>query len=105
MVESSYDARGGKSVKRIAVLAATMAAFLLVLAVSDSGGFDAPTPAEATNTTWIWPVAPQSYTVPGNNQAFTNTEFFLTPPCTNCWITRIEPDLIYQQDASHTNGT
>jgi len=82
-----------------------MAAFLLVLAVSDSGGFDAPTPAEATNTTWIWPVAPQSYSVPGNNQALEATETIFSLPCSNCYLTRIEPDLIYQQDPSHTNGT
>jgi hypothetical protein len=92
-------------VKRIAALAATMAALLLVFAVSEGGGLEAPKSAEAASTTWIYPIAPATYTVPGGNQALEATEFFLTPPCTNCWITRIEPDLIYQQDPNHTNGT
>jgi len=92
-------------VKRIAVLAATFIALLLVLALGEGGGLSGPKPADAATTTWIWPQAPLFYTVPGNNGALTSTEFFLTPPCTNCWITRIEPDLIYQGDLSHADGT
>ncbi len=91
--------------KRIAVLAATFAALLVVLAVGGPGGFPAPQPAEATTTTWIWPVAPQSYTVPGNNQALVANDTIFSLPCSNCYLTRIEPDLIYQSDPSHTDGT
>ena len=91
--------------KRIAVLAATFAALLVVLAVGGGNGFPAPKPVQATTTTWTWPVAPQFYTVPGNNQALTATDTISSLPCSNCYLTRIEPDLIYQQDPSHTDGT
>jgi hypothetical protein len=91
-------------VKRIAALAATMTALLVVLTIGQGGGFPSPKPAEAVNTTWIWPMAPANYMLnPG--QALTNTETVFSLPCTNCWITRLEPDLIYQGDANHPDGT
>ncbi|TMB70526.1 MAG: hypothetical protein E6J43_01810 [Chloroflexi bacterium] len=91
--------------KRIAVLVAAIAALLLVFAFGEGGGLQGPKAAEATTSTWIWPVAPSSYTVPGGNQALENTETVFSLPCTNCWITRLEPELIYQGDASHPDGT
>jgi len=92
-------------VKRIAVLAATFIALLLVLALGEGGGLPGPKSADAATTTWIWPQAPQFYTVAGGNQALEATESVFSLPCTNCWITRLEPDLIYQGDASHPDGT
>jgi hypothetical protein len=82
-----------------------MAALLVVLTIGQGGGFPSPKPAEAVNTTWIWPQAPSFYNVPGGNLALENTESVFSLPCTNCWITRLEPDLIYQGDASHPDGT
>src|SRR6266508_1334405 len=89
--------------KRVAVFVALTSALLLVLALSNGRGFEVPQ-AEAATTTWIWPPGPGGYPV-NAGAALEETESFLPPACTNCWITRIEPDLIYQDDPNHTDGT
>ncbi len=89
--------------KRIAVLAATVGT-LLVFGIGGQASLHTPPPAEASTTTWIWPTTPAGYPVAGG-QALVNTELFVTPACTGCYITRMEPDLIYKGDPSHTDGT
>lgn len=91
--------------KRAIVLAVLIGALLLVFGLSDRSGLREPQSAEAVTTAWIWPDIPGvGYEVPPGG-ALQNTELFLPPVCTNCWITRIEPDLIYQGDPAHTDGT
>jgi hypothetical protein len=97
-------------VKRIAVLAAMMGALLLVFGLSDRSGLNAPPPAEAAETTTVFmygnnadgtigPIAP--------NTANESLLGLVIPPwCTNCYITRIEPDMVYWNDPNPalTNG-
>ena len=96
--------------KRIAVLAAMMGALLLVFGLSDRSGLIAPTPAEATETTTVFmygnqpdgtigPIAPNT----ANEQLLA---LVIPPWCTNCYITRIEPDMVYWNDPNPalTNG-
>jgi hypothetical protein len=97
-------------VKRIAVLAAMLGILLVVFGLSERSGFHAP-PAEAAETTvtlfygngadgTIGPIA-------GNGGADENLLALTIPPfCTDCYITRIEPDMVYWNDPNPalTNG-
>jgi len=89
---------------RIAVLAAMMGVLILAFGLSGQRALETPQTAEAVDTTWTWPPGASGYQVLGGD-ALENTEFGLPPVCTNCYITRIEPDLIYLGDPSHTDGT
>ncbi len=83
-----------------AILVGLLAAFVL----AGNGAFNLAKPAEATQTTTTW----ISTTIPapasGGGDA-ENTLIGVPSPCTNCYITSIVPDLVYQGDANHTNGT
>jgi len=95
--------------KRIAVLAAMMAALLLVFGLSDRGAFEAPQPAEAAETTVVLLYGNGGDGTIGPVAANAASEMTMSIPpfCTDCYITRIEPDMVYWNDPNPllTNGT
>jgi hypothetical protein len=97
--------------KRIAVLAVMMGALLLVFGLSGRGALEAPPSAEATETTTdffygnngdgtIGPINP-------GMASEVLAALSISPWCTDCYITRIVPDMVYWNDPNPllTNGT
>lgn len=75
--------------------------------VKGEGGLQTATPAEAveSTTTWMYPTS-GGITVAAGAPA-EGTILFLPAACNNCYITRIAPNLVYQNDpdpANHPNG-
>lgn len=93
---------GVSLMKRIAVLVSMMGALLLLFGLSDRSGLNSPPPAEAAETTVsffygntgdgsIGPIAPGTA-----SEALLGLT--IAPWCTNCYITRIVPDMVYWKD-------
>jgi hypothetical protein len=85
-----------------------IAGLFLGLGVAGEVGLNPIPPAEATETTTsaTYPVA-SNIQVSGNSPAEA-TLTFQPPACNGCYITRIEPDLVYMGDpdpANHPDGT
>src|SRR2546428_6266067 len=98
--------------RRIAVLAAMIGALLPLFAMSGPNVLEVPPTAEAAETTTdffygnnldgtIGPVGPGQANVPPGQLGLT-----VQPFCTDCYITRIQPDLVYWNDPNPllTNG-
>jgi len=98
--------------RRIAVLAAMIGALLPLFAMSGPNVLEVPPTAEAAETTTdffygnnpdgtIGPVGPGQANVPPGQLGLT-----VQPFCTACYITRIQPDLVYWNDPNPllTNG-
>src|SRR5437667_1642829 len=98
--------------KRIAVLAAMIGALLTLFAMSGRNVLVVPPTAEAAETTTdffygnnpdgtIGPVAPGAANVPPQQLGLSAPPF-----CTACYITMIQPDLVYWNDPNPalTNG-
>jgi hypothetical protein len=105
MLNSGVSSRA----RRFCTIGTIVAGLLVLLVVAGNGGFEAPRSAEATVTTstWIYP-ASAGIQVGAGGAAISNPAAFLAPPCTNCYITQIVPDLVYQNDpnpSNHPNGT
>jgi hypothetical protein len=87
-----------------------MGALLLVFGLSDRSALIAPTPAEATETTTVFFYGDNPDGTIGPIAAGQADESLLAvsiPPwCTDCYITRIEPDMVYWNDPNPalTNG-
>ena len=93
--------------RRLFILTAIVGLFVIGLAIVGNDGLQGTPVAQATETTttWMYP-ASGGITVPGGGPT-TTTAVFLTPPCNNCYITRIAPDLVYMNDpdpVNHPNG-
>jgi hypothetical protein len=97
-------------VTRIAVLTAMMGALLLVFGLSDRGALETPVPAEAAETTTDFFYGNNGDGTIGPVDPGLASEVLLAvsfqPWCTNCYITRIVPDLVYWNDPNPllTNG-
>jgi hypothetical protein len=97
-------------VNRIGVLAAMVGAFFLALALNGSGGLETPEQAEAADTQWLYP-ATGNLIVPGSGEPSGGAlvgQATVPAACTNCYITRIVPDLVYMNDplpVDNPNGT
>lgn len=89
------------------ILGAIFLGLLVAFALAGEGGLPTARPAEAveTTTTWTYPTSggiqvgagPSSTTIPS-----------IPAPCNNCYITRIVPELVYQNDPdpiNHPDGT
>ncbi len=75
--------------------------------VTGEGGLQTVRRAEAvvTTTTWTYPTSGGIQAGAGPSEA---TILFVAAPCTNCYITQIVPDLVYQNDpdpVNHPDGT
>ncbi len=90
---------------RLFILGAIVVGLLIAWNWTGDGGFRAPT-AEAveTTTTWMYPTSGGAGILVSAGGPAEGTAIFQPAPCTNCYITRIEPDLVYQNDSSHADG-
>jgi hypothetical protein len=91
--------------RRIIGLVAAVAVFVVAFGLTGEGGLQTPQNAEATEsvTTWYYPFGgADGVVVPANGPAET-TAPFQPAACTNCYITRIEPELIYMDDPDPVN--
>ncbi len=77
--------------KRIAILAAVIGAPLLLFAAFGSTPFEAPDTAEATEVEFLYgPIVVQAGQANESVPAIS-----ISPWCTNCYITKIVPDMVY----------
>lgn len=95
--------------RRLFTFGAIFLGLLIAFGLAGEGGLQTPKQAEAVETTTTW-----MYNGPTGNGisvAAGAAEVYITPvpgvaaACTNCYITRIVPDLVYKNDASHADGT
>ena len=95
---------GPNKLLRLIILGATIVGLFVVFGVVGEGRLQTARPAEAveTTTTWMYPTSGGILVSAG--QPAEGTGIFQPAPCTNCIITRIEPDLVYQNDSSHPDG-
>ena len=92
--------------RRLFVLGTIVVGVLLAFGVTGSGGLQSVRPAEATETTttWMYPTSGGAGILAAANMPAEGTAIFQPAACTNCVITRIEPDLVYQNDSAHADG-
>ena len=90
--------------RRLFILGTIFVGLLIAFGLAGENGLQTARPAEAvqTTTTWMWPTS-GGITVPGNGP--TTATDTAPAPCTNCYITSIVPDLVYESDANHSDGT
>src|SRR5207253_7957792 len=98
--------------RRLFILGTIFVGLLVAFGLAGQDGFQTARRAEATSTTTTW-TYPASGDSPNYIQAAANTATTGTvgivptvaAPCTNCYITRIVPDLVFMgDDASHPDG-
>jgi hypothetical protein len=89
--------------RRLFILGTILVGLLVAFSLAGEGGLQTAKRAEATEitTTVLSPtsggITAGSGPSQGNN--------FVTAPCNNCYITQIVPDLVYQNDPDHADGT
>jgi hypothetical protein len=90
--------------RRLFILGTIVVGLLVAFGVTGEGGFQTARRAEAveTTTTWMYPTSGGILVSAG--QPAEGNGIFQPAACTNCIITRIEPDLVYQNDSSHPDG-
>jgi Thrombospondin type 3 repeat len=80
-----------------------IAGLLVVLGLAGNGGFEAPKSAEATQTTTTWLYPTSGGILASTSNPAVQTQLGVPTPCTNCYITNIVPDLVYQNDPDPIN--
>ena len=94
--------------RRFFVLSTIVLGLLVVFGLAGKDGLQAARPADAMQTTVTWMYPTSGGIQASAAQATTNTVYPVPAACTNCYITGIVPDLVYQNDpdpANHPNGT
>ncbi len=90
--------------RRLIVLGAIFVGLLVAFGLAGKDGFQTARPAEAVATTTTW-MFPSSGGISVGSGPSTATTLSVPAPCTNCYITRIVPDLVYESDPNHLDGT
>lgn len=93
--------------RRLFVLCTIFVGLVVAFALAGEDGFQTAKRADAveTTTTWMWPT---SLGIQASGGVATTATANTPAPCTNCYITRIVPDLVYMNDpdpANHPNGS
>ena len=88
--------------RRLFVFGAIFLGLMVAFGLAGGGGLQTVKRAEATQTDWIYP-ASGGITAPANGPAAGND--FKAAVCSDCYITQIVPDLVYQNDPDHADGT
>jgi len=81
--------------KRIALIAPLTGVLLMLFGLADRG-IEVPPSAQAADLPWLYPASGQ-LTVPGSG-ALVGQSPAMPAACTNCYITKIVPDLVYMND-------
>lgn len=89
------------------VLSIVFVGLLVAFGIAEERGFQTARQAEAveSTTTWMYPASGGIQAGAGPSEG---TVGFIPAACNNCYITRIVPDLVYQNDpdpANHPDGT
>ena len=87
--------------RRLFVFGAIFLGLMVAFGLAGGGGLQTVQRAEATQTDWFYPTSGGITAGSGPSQG----SALASAPCTNCYITSIVPDLVYQNDPDHADGT
>ncbi len=102
-----FKLRESNKTPQLFILGAVVLVLLVAFGVTGGGGLQTVKQAEAveSTTTWTYPTSGGIQVGAGPAEA---TVLFVPAVCANCYITRIVPDLVYQNDpdpVNHPDGT